>query len=199
MPYIEWRNVCETELDTRRHLNFSKSAQTFAWHNYKYDSIQFILFVSCRLKADLQMAEAVGLVNTLQNWTVVDKIILSTKTPEKKRIFGKGNFQMLTGLWFFPLVWRKEIMRWIMKTHFWWICAEKIRRTAGISAVFMNVERLSSVSEVRVGDLKDKNLKNRNELVMFVCFLVCVAERAAGGLGGEGVRQILTGSVYFPP
>lgn len=43
------------------------------------------------------MAEAEGLVNTLDNWTVVDKIILSTKTPEKKKIFGKGNFQLLTG------------------------------------------------------------------------------------------------------
>uniref|UniRef100_A0AAY5F4X7 Putative GTP-binding protein 6 n=1 Tax=Electrophorus electricus TaxID=8005 RepID=A0AAY5F4X7_ELEEL len=63
--------------------------------------------------ANLQMAEAVGLVNTLENWTVVDKIILSTKIPEKKRIFGKGNFQILT---------------------------EKIRRTPGVTAVFMNVE-----------------------------------------------------------
>lgn len=44
------------------------------------------------------MAEAVGLVNTLDNWRVVDTIILSTKTPEKKRIFGKGNFQSLTGI-----------------------------------------------------------------------------------------------------
>ncbi|XP_071202733.1 putative GTP-binding protein 6 isoform X2 [Salvelinus alpinus] len=47
--------------------------------------------------ANLMMAEAVGLVNTLQNWSVIDKIILSTKTPEKKMIFGKGNFQTLTG------------------------------------------------------------------------------------------------------
>ncbi|TDH08094.1 hypothetical protein EPR50_G00094070 [Perca flavescens] len=70
--------------------------------------------------AELMMAEAVGLVNTLDNWRVVDKIILSTKTPEKKRIFGKGNFQSLT---------------------------EKIRQTAGISAVFVNVERLSPLSE----------------------------------------------------
>ncbi|KAE8294455.1 putative GTP-binding protein 6 [Larimichthys crocea] len=59
--------------------------------------------------AELMMAEAVGLVNTLDNWRVVDKIIMSTKTPEKKRIFGKGNFQSLT---------------------------EKIRQTAGITAVF---------------------------------------------------------------
>ncbi|XP_022074689.1 putative GTP-binding protein 6 [Acanthochromis polyacanthus] len=70
--------------------------------------------------AELMVAEAVGLVNTLDNWTVVDKIILSTKTPEKKRIFGKGNFQSLT---------------------------EKIRQTAGITAVFVNVERLSPLSE----------------------------------------------------
>uniref|UniRef100_A0A7N9AT66 Putative GTP-binding protein 6 n=1 Tax=Mastacembelus armatus TaxID=205130 RepID=A0A7N9AT66_9TELE len=70
--------------------------------------------------AELMMAEAVGLVNTLENWRVVDKIILSTKTPEKKRIFGKGNFQYLT---------------------------EKIRQTVGITAVFVNVERLSPLSE----------------------------------------------------
>lgn len=56
------------------------------------------------------MAEAVGLVRTLQNWTVVDKIIVSTKTPEKKRIFGKGNFQMLTGLTFILLVLMGKIM-----------------------------------------------------------------------------------------
>ncbi|KAF7650751.1 hypothetical protein LDENG_00121380 [Lucifuga dentata] len=70
--------------------------------------------------AELMMAEAVGLVNTLDNWTVVDKVILSTKTPEKKKIFGKGNFQSLT---------------------------ERIRQTAGITAVFVNVERLSPLSE----------------------------------------------------
>lgn len=47
--------------------------------------------------AELMMAEAVGLVNTLDNWRVVEQLILSTKTPEKKKIFGKGNFQTLTG------------------------------------------------------------------------------------------------------
>lgn len=52
------------------------------------------------LTAALQMDEAVGLVNTLQNWDVIDKVILSTKTPEKKKIFGKGNFQTLTGMSF---------------------------------------------------------------------------------------------------
>lgn len=48
--------------------------------------------------AELMMAEAVGLVSTLEGWRVVDKIIMSTKVPEKKRIFGKGNFQTLTGI-----------------------------------------------------------------------------------------------------
>ncbi|KAM3875837.1 putative GTP-binding protein 6 [Diretmus argenteus] len=70
--------------------------------------------------AELMMSEAVGLVNTLETWRVLDKIIISTKTPEKKRIFGKGNFQSLT---------------------------ERIRKTPGVSAVFVNVERLSSVSQ----------------------------------------------------
>ncbi|XP_033937587.1 putative GTP-binding protein 6 [Pseudochaenichthys georgianus] len=70
--------------------------------------------------AGLMMAEAEGLVNTLENWRVVDKIVLSTKTPEKKKIFGKGNFQLL---------------------------ADKIRQTAGINAVFVNVERLSPGAE----------------------------------------------------
>lgn len=43
------------------------------------------------------MAEAVALVNTLPNWQVVDKLILSTKSPDNKLIFGKGNFETLTG------------------------------------------------------------------------------------------------------
>ncbi|XP_053083993.1 putative GTP-binding protein 6 isoform X2 [Pangasianodon hypophthalmus] len=91
--------------------------------------------------ADLQMAEAVGLVSTLQNWTVVDKIVLSTKTPEKKRIFGKGNFQMLT---------------------------EKIRRTAGVSAVFMNVERLSPGSERELQEAWGVKVFDRYSLVLHI-------------------------------
>ncbi|MCI4375029.1 hypothetical protein PGIGA_G00104340 [Pangasianodon gigas] len=91
--------------------------------------------------ADLQMAEAVGLVSTLQNWTVVDKIILSTKTPEKKRIFGKGNFQMLT---------------------------EKIRRAAGVSAVFVNVERLSPGSERELQEAWGVKVFDRYSLVLHI-------------------------------
>lgn len=47
--------------------------------------------------AELQLAEAVALINTLQNWTVIDKIILPIQIPDKKFIFHKGNFQLLTG------------------------------------------------------------------------------------------------------
>lgn len=47
--------------------------------------------------AELQLAEAVALINTIQDWTVVDKIILSTKNADQLFIFGKGNFQLLTG------------------------------------------------------------------------------------------------------
>ncbi|KAI4828764.1 hypothetical protein KUCAC02_022840 [Chaenocephalus aceratus] len=88
------------------------------------DSDEFRVRVGSRKQhlttAGLMMAEAEGLVNTLENWRVVDKIVLSTKTPEKKKIFGKGNFQLL---------------------------ADKIRQTAGINAVFVNVERLSPGAE----------------------------------------------------
>jgi len=65
-----------------------------------YDGIiQFFsfFFFFCVPKAGLQIAEAVALVDTLQNWTVLDKIIIPTKNPDKKFVFGKGNFQVLTG------------------------------------------------------------------------------------------------------
>uniref|UniRef100_A0A8C6YXH3 GTP binding protein 6 (putative) n=1 Tax=Nothoprocta perdicaria TaxID=30464 RepID=A0A8C6YXH3_NOTPE len=61
--------------------------------------------------AELQIAEAAALVDTLQNWTILDKIIVPTKTPDKKFIFGKGNFQVLTGkktFKLFCLAWLKK-------------------------------------------------------------------------------------------
>ncbi|XP_073397540.1 putative GTP-binding protein 6 [Dendrobates tinctorius] len=70
--------------------------------------------------ADLQVAEAVALVQSIPNWIVVDQIIMSTKTPDSKHIFGKGNFQLLT---------------------------ETIKGLPQLTAVFLNVERLSSLSE----------------------------------------------------
>ncbi|KAM3619042.1 uncharacterized protein V6R79_002068 [Siganus canaliculatus] len=91
--------------------------------------------------AELMMAEAEGLVNTLDNWRVVDKIILSTKTPEKKRIFGKGNFQALT---------------------------EKIRRTVGITAVLVNVERLSPLSERELEEAWGVKVFDRYSVVLHI-------------------------------
>uniref|UniRef100_A0AAV2KTI1 Putative GTP-binding protein 6 n=1 Tax=Knipowitschia caucasica TaxID=637954 RepID=A0AAV2KTI1_KNICA len=91
--------------------------------------------------ADLMVAEAEGLINTLENWRVVDKIILSTKTPEKKRIFGKGNFQVLS---------------------------ERIRQTSGITAVFVNVERLSPVSERELQEAWGLKVFDRYSVVLHI-------------------------------
>ncbi|XP_033821509.1 putative GTP-binding protein 6 [Periophthalmus magnuspinnatus] len=91
--------------------------------------------------AELMVAEAEGLVSTLENWRTVDKIILSTKTPEKKRIFGKGNFQVVT---------------------------EKIRQTPGITAVFVNVERLSPVSERDLEEAWGVKVFDRYSIVLHI-------------------------------
>lgn len=91
--------------------------------------------------AELQMAEAVGLVQTLQNWSVADKIIMSTKTPEKRRIFGKGNFQTLT---------------------------EKIRKTPGVTAVFMNVERLTPAAERELQEAWGVKVFDRYTIVLHI-------------------------------
>ncbi|XP_062412498.1 putative GTP-binding protein 6 [Sardina pilchardus] len=91
--------------------------------------------------AELQMAEAVGLVQTLQNWTVVNKVIMSTKTPEKRKIFGKGNFETLT---------------------------EKIRKTPGITAVFVNVERLSPSAERELQEAWGVKVFDRYTVVLHI-------------------------------
>ncbi|XP_030782190.1 uncharacterized protein LOC115895676 [Rhinopithecus roxellana] len=43
-----------------------------------------------------QVAEATALVHTLDGWSVVQTMVVSTKSPDRKLIFGKGNFQHLT-------------------------------------------------------------------------------------------------------
>ncbi|XP_066293834.1 putative GTP-binding protein 6 [Branchiostoma lanceolatum] len=65
---------------------------------------------------ELMLSECVALVETLPHWKVVDTILMSTKTPDKKMIFGKGNFQTLT---------------------------EKIKATKEVTAVFLSVEALT--------------------------------------------------------
>ncbi|KAK1327452.1 hypothetical protein QTO34_013088 [Cnephaeus nilssonii] len=67
-------------------------------------------------RAEWQVAEAQALVHTLDHWSVVESMVVPTKTPERKLIFGKGTLEQLT---------------------------EKIRSLSDVTAVFLNVERLS--------------------------------------------------------
>ncbi|XP_067889331.1 putative GTP-binding protein 6 isoform X3 [Heterodontus francisci] len=90
---------------------------------------------------ELQMAEAVALVNTLPNWHVVDKIILSTKSPDNKFIFGKGNFETLT---------------------------DKLKGLPRVTAVFMNVERLSALSEKELESAWGVKVLDRYSVVLHI-------------------------------
>uniref|UniRef100_A0A8C4V7Y8 Putative GTP-binding protein 6 n=1 Tax=Falco tinnunculus TaxID=100819 RepID=A0A8C4V7Y8_FALTI len=91
--------------------------------------------------AELQIAEAVALVDTLQNWTVLEKIIIPTKNPDKKFIFGKGNFQILT---------------------------EKIKKLPHVTAVFLNVERISSLTKKELEDAWGVKVFDRYTVVLHI-------------------------------
>ncbi|XP_054830774.1 putative GTP-binding protein 6 isoform X2 [Eublepharis macularius] len=91
--------------------------------------------------AELQLAEAVALINTIQNWTVLDKIILSTKNTDKPFIFGKGNFQLLT---------------------------EKIKELPHVSAVFVNVERLSLRTKKELEEAWEVEIFDRYSVVLHI-------------------------------
>ncbi|XP_055420188.1 putative GTP-binding protein 6 [Bubalus kerabau] len=68
-------------------------------------------------RAEWQVAEAQALVCTLDGWSVVDTMVVPTKTPDKKLIFGRGTLERLT---------------------------ERIRGSPEITSVFLNVERLAT-------------------------------------------------------
>ncbi|NWX86289.1 Y3725 protein, partial [Nothoprocta ornata] len=91
--------------------------------------------------AELQIAEAAALVDTLQNWIILDKIIVPTKTPDKKFIFGKGNFQVLT---------------------------EKIKKLPHLTAVFLNVERISSLTKKELEDAWGVKVFDRYTVVLHI-------------------------------
>ncbi|XP_078246476.1 putative GTP-binding protein 6 [Pogona vitticeps] len=91
--------------------------------------------------AELQLDEAVALINTIQDWTVVDKIILPTKTPEKKTIFSDQNFQLLT---------------------------EKIKGVVDASSVFVNVERLSPLSKKELEEAWGLEVFDRYSVVLHI-------------------------------
>ncbi|XP_036167042.1 putative GTP-binding protein 6 isoform X1 [Myotis myotis] len=67
-------------------------------------------------RAEWQVAEAKALVHTLDHWSVVETMVVPTKAPDRKLIFGKGTLEQLT---------------------------EKIRSLSEVTAVFLNVERMS--------------------------------------------------------
>ncbi|XP_059576930.1 putative GTP-binding protein 6 isoform X3 [Alligator mississippiensis] len=94
-----------------------------------------------RRAAELQVAEAVALVNTLHNWTVLDKIILPTKNLDQKLIFGKGNFQILT---------------------------EKIKRLPQATAVFLNLERISTLTKKELEDAWGVKVFDRYTVVLHI-------------------------------
>lgn len=48
-------------------------------------------------EAEWQVAEAKALVHTLDSWAVVETMVVPTKTPDSKLIFGKGTLEHLTG------------------------------------------------------------------------------------------------------
>ncbi|XP_043928401.1 putative GTP-binding protein 6 [Protopterus annectens] len=90
---------------------------------------------------ELQMAEAVALVNSLPDWMIVDTIIMPTKTPDTKYVFGKGNLQAIT---------------------------EKISALPQLTAVFMNVERLSPLAEKELEDLWGVKVFDRYTVVLHI-------------------------------
>ncbi|XP_025713426.2 putative GTP-binding protein 6 isoform X1 [Callorhinus ursinus] len=68
-------------------------------------------------RAEWQVAEAEALVHTLDGWSVADRMVVPSKTPDGKLIFGRGTLEHL---------------------------AEKIRGSPEITAVFLNIERLAT-------------------------------------------------------
>ncbi|KAM9320009.1 putative GTP-binding protein 6 [Gastrophryne carolinensis] len=120
-----WSSADEDEEDDDPEVEELFTSQTPALHG-----AQRILIVHPDVKwgakklrdttAELLVAEAVALIHSIPGWSVVEKITMSTKTPDAKYIFGKGNFQSLT---------------------------EKIKGLPQLTAVFLNVERISSLTE----------------------------------------------------
>ncbi|XP_077002165.1 putative GTP-binding protein 6 [Tamandua tetradactyla] len=71
-------------------------------------------------RAEWQVAEAKALVHTLDGWSVVDTVVLPTRTPDSRLVFGKGNFEHLT---------------------------ERIRGSPEVTSIFLNVERMAPLTK----------------------------------------------------
>ncbi|XP_058906489.1 putative GTP-binding protein 6 isoform X2 [Kogia breviceps] len=71
-------------------------------------------------RAEWQVVEAQALVRTLDGWSVVDTMVVPSKTPGRKLTFGRGTLGRLT---------------------------ERIRGSPEITAVFLNVERMAAATK----------------------------------------------------
>ncbi|XP_023971253.1 putative GTP-binding protein 6 isoform X2 [Physeter macrocephalus] len=71
-------------------------------------------------RAEWQVVEAQALVHTLDGWSVVGTMVVPSKTPDRKLIFGRGTLERLT---------------------------ERIRGSPEITAVFLNVERMAAATK----------------------------------------------------
>ncbi|XP_006903055.1 PREDICTED: putative GTP-binding protein 6 [Elephantulus edwardii] len=71
-------------------------------------------------RAEWQVAEAQALVQTLDGWSVVQTHVVSTRTPDSRMLFGRGNLDLLT---------------------------ERIRGCPEVTAVFLNVEKMGPLTK----------------------------------------------------
>ncbi|XP_002735823.1 putative GTP-binding protein 6 [Saccoglossus kowalevskii] len=88
---------------------------------------------------DLQRQEAVTLIETLENWSVVDSLTVSLKKPGHKHVFGKGNFAMLTNL---------------------------IKSMSSVTAVFMSVEMLTGLQHKLLEEAWGVHVYDRYTIVL---------------------------------
>ncbi|XP_055991120.1 putative GTP-binding protein 6 [Sorex fumeus] len=92
-------------------------------------------------QAKWQVAEAEALVGTLDNWSVVETLVIPMKTPDRKLLFSKGTLEHLT---------------------------ETIRGSSEITAVFLNVERLAAPTQKELETLWGVRVLDRFTVVLHI-------------------------------
>ncbi|XP_071796021.1 putative GTP-binding protein 6 [Asterias amurensis] len=88
---------------------------------------------------DMQLEEAIALVETIPDWTVVDSLVQAVKDPAKKFVFGKGTFAELTKI---------------------------IRSRLEITGVFLSIDRLSGVQQRELEDAWGVQVFDRYAVVL---------------------------------
>nr|XP_032827749.1 putative GTP-binding protein 6 isoform X1 [Petromyzon marinus] len=90
-------------------------------------------------EAEVLVSEAMALVGTLPGWAVRDCVLLRSRNPGSKFVFGKGNFKTLT---------------------------DKVRASPRLSAVFVNMERLTVAQEICLEEAWGLPVLDRYSLVL---------------------------------